>query len=73
MELSTKSSICIRNEILTKIPFKKGEISSPFRTCAKSSSSASGGLISILVFIIVERDVADAPIIWFMASDMALK
>ena len=73
MELSTRSSICIRKDIFTNTPPKNGDTSSPLRTSAKSSSSASGGLMSIFVFIMVEREVADAPIIWFMASDMALK
>ena len=39
----------------------------------RSTCSATGGLISIVVFSIEERDVAEDPIIWFMASLMALK
>ena len=32
-----------------------------------------GGLMSIFCLSIVEREVAAAPIIWFMASDIALR
>ena len=63
MELSTRLSICIRKDILTNSPPRKGEISSPFCIFVKSSSDAFGGLISMVLFSIVERDVEAEPII----------
>ncbi len=77
MELSTRisssSPICIRKDILTKVPPRKSEISVPSFTRVRSRSIASGGLMSIFWPSMVERDVAAAPIIWFMASEMALR
>ena len=71
--LSTKSSICIRKTTLAKVPPKKGDISSPDENSVTSINVASGGLISIIVPNIVESEVAAAPIIWFIASEIALK
>ena len=73
IELSTISSICIRKDILTKVPPRKGATSLPLLIFVRSSSDASGGLISIVVLSMVESDVAAEPIIWFIASEIALR
>ncbi len=70
---STNSSICIWNAILTKVPPRKGAISLPDLNSVKSTKLASGGLISIILPSIVESEVAAEPIIWFIASEIALK
>ena len=70
---STKVSICMRNEIFTKVPPKNGAISSAAFTVVRSNNDEIGGLISITEFSIVERDVAADPIIWFIASEIALR
>ena len=61
------------NVILTKVSFKKSSISLPSPASCKSIKSDDGGLISTIILSIVERDVALEPIIWFIASLMALK
>ena len=70
---SISSSICILNEILTKVPPRNSAISLPDLKAVRSTRLASGGLISIILPSIVERDVAEEPIIWFIASEIALK
>ena len=69
---STKSSICIRNAIFTKLSSRNGESSLGSFDC-KSTRLASGGLMSIVFPSIEESDVDDEPIIWFIASEIALK
>ena len=71
--LSTKSSICILNAIFTNVPDKNGEMSSGFWKSVILIKLDSGGLMSIIVPSIDESDVADEPIIWFIASEIALK
>ena len=71
--LSTRSSICIRKEIFTKFPARNPSIDSPLSTSSRFKILASGGLISITFPSIVESEVAADPIIWFIASEMALK
>ena len=39
----------------------------------RSTRLASGGRISIILLSIVESEVAEEPIIWFIASEIALK
>ena len=73
MVLSTKSPICIRNAIFTNVPPRNGAISEPLWYSVKSMRLDSGGLMSIVLSSIVERDVDAEPIIWFMASEIALK
>ncbi len=71
--LSTKSPISILKEIRTKFPVKNSSISRSSRLSVISIRFASGGLISIVLSSIEESDVAADPIIWFIASLMALK
>ena len=71
--LSTRSSICILNVIRTNRPSRNDEISSWDSSSPTSTRLASGGLMSIILPSIDESDVADEPIIWFMASEIADK
>ena len=68
---STSSSICILKEILTKVPSRKSAISPPDLNAVRSTRLASGGLMSIILPNMVESAVDEAPIIWFMASEIA--
>ena len=63
MVLSTKSPICIRNAIFTNVPPRNGAISEPLWYSVKSMRLDSGGLMSMVSFSIVERDVDAEPII----------
>ena len=60
---STRSSICMRNAILTKTFARNGAISPPDLKLERSTKLASGGLISIILSSIVDSDVAEEPII----------
>ena len=71
--LSTRSPIVIRNVTRTKSLSKKSLAFATSILPAISTSSASGGLISILQFSIEDNEVAELPIIWFIASQMAEK
>ena len=71
--LSTKLSICILNVIFTNVSSRKGAISPPCLKSLRSILLASGGLMSIILPSMVDMDVAAEPIIWFIASEMALK
>ena len=46
-------------------------MSPPDLNAVRSTRLASGGLISIILPNMVESDVAEEPIIWFMASEIA--
>ena len=70
--LSTNSSICILKAIFTNVPFKNSAISPPSLS-RKSTKLASGGVISIVVPSMDDKEVAAEPIIWFIASEIALK
>ena len=69
---STNPSICILNEIFTNLSSRNGDNSLACLTCT-STRLASGGLISIVFPSIEESDVELEPIIWFIASEIALK
>ena len=71
VESTRFSPICIANWILQNVPPRKGDIADPSSKLLRSRSELSGGDISIIVPSMVERDVADEPIIWFIASEMA--
>ena len=73
MVLSTKSPICIWKVIFTKVPFKNSAMPSLLMACSTLINLALGGLISIIFPNIWEREVAEEPIIWFIASHIALK
>ena len=67
---STRPSISIRNDIFTKSSVRKLE-NFDGSSSRKLSSVACGGDISTFWPVMVERDVAAAPIIWFIASEIA--
>ena len=72
ISLSIKSLICILKATLTNgLSINSGIFSneSPYN----STRLAIGGLISILRLNIEDIDVAAEPIIWFIASPIALK
>ncbi len=73
ISLSTRSSISMLKVILTKSPARKVSISSPSPDSCRSIRSEEGGLMSIILSSIEDREVAAEPIIWFMASLMALR
>ena len=71
ISLSINSPIFILKDMLTNLPARKGSISSPMISMSKSTTLADGGLISIFLLSMEDRDVAEEPIIWFMASQIA--
>ena len=73
ISLSTKSPISILKVILTNLPSRKSSISPPSVVSCRSIKVEDGGLISIMVFSMDDIDVAEDPIIWFIASLIALK
>ncbi len=73
ISLLTRSPISILKEIFTNSCAKKSSILLPSSVSFKSTKSADGGLISIILSNIEDREVAALPIIWFIASLMALK
>ena len=61
--LSTRSPISILKQILTNSPARKLSMEAPSNASVKSTISAVGGLISIILFSIEDREVAAEPII----------
>ena len=71
--LFTRSPISILKEILTNGFFRNSSIVPSSTFSCKSIKSACGGLISIVLFSMEDSEVAAEPIIWFIASQIALR
>ena len=73
ISLSTRSPISSLNRIFTNSPARNSSMTLSSIVSCKSIKSACGGLISITLFSMDDMDVAAEPIIWFIASLIALK
>ncbi len=73
ISLFTRSPISIRNVTFTNSSARNSSMALSSIVSCRSTKSATGGLISITLFSIEESEVAAEPIIWFIASLIALR